>query len=145
MRLVNWNSEMNLGRGRSGSTYAIACQDRALPELAQAWIVSVDDRNVCSTGTPLEAVEQIERLEALRCVMRGLAGEMSERELGMAGLIAAEMSRAAAEALADRNLSRAQAAEIERSIAQLRSLEDVILRRQGLASGDEDDDFVSRH
>lgn len=144
MRLVSWNSEMNLGRGRSGSTYAIACQDMVRPELAQAWIVSVDDRTVCSTGTPLEAVEQIERLEALRCVMRGLAEEMSERELGLAGLIAAEMSSAAAEALSDRGLTRSQAAEIERSIAQLRSLEDVIQRRQGLRP-DEDDAFVVRH
>lgn len=144
MRLVNWNSEMNLGRGRSGSTYAIACQDLVRPELAQAWIVSVDDRNVCSTGTPLEAVEQIERLEALRCVMRGLAEEMSGRELGLAGLIAAEMSRAAVEALADGGLTPAQASEIERSIAQLRSLEDVIRRSQGAAS-EEDDTLVVRH
>lgn len=144
MRLVSWNSDMNLGRGRSGSTYAIACQDVCRPDLAQAWIVSVDDRNVCSTETSLDAVEQIERLEALRCVMRGLAGEMSARELGLAGLIAAEMSRAAVDALADRGLTRAQVLEIERSIAQLRSLEDVIQRRQGLTQ-DEDDAFVVRH
>lgn len=143
MRLVTWNSEMNLGRGRSGSTYAIACQDGARPELAQAWVVSVDDRHVCSTGTPLEAVEQIERLEALRCVMRGLAEDMSERELDLAGLIAGEMTRAAREAMADPSLSKAQLAEIERSVAQLTSLEDVILRRQGRA-GDEDA-FLVRH
>ena len=144
MRLVNWNSEMNLGRGRSGSTYAIGCQDPTRPELAQAWIVSVDDRTVCSTGTPLEAVEQIERLEALRCVMRGLAEEMSPQELDLAGLIAGEMLQAAVEALADRSLTQAQVAEIERSIAQLRSLDDVIQRRQGRASED-DDAFVVRH
>lgn len=143
MRLVSWNSEMNMGRGRSGSTYAIACQDGPRPELSQAWVVSVDDRHVCSTGTPLEAVEQIERLEALRCVMRGLAEDMSDRELSLAGLIAAEMSRAAREALCDPTLSKAELAEIERSIAQLASLEDVILRRQGRAG--EEDAFLVRH
>jgi uncharacterized protein with von Willebrand factor type A (vWA) domain len=143
MRLVNWNSEMNLGRGRSGSTYAISCQDRARPDLMQAWIVSVDDRNVCSTGTPLEAVEQIERLEALRCVMRGLAEQMSQRELSLAGMIAGEMSRAAVDALGDRNLSKAEVTEIERSVAQLRSLEDVILRSQGRVG--EEDAFLVRH
>jgi hypothetical protein len=143
MRLVNWNSEMNLGRGRSGSTYAISCQDMARAELMQAWIVTVDDRNVCSTGTPLEAVEQIERLEALRCVMRGLAQQMSARELSLAALIAREMSRAAVDALDDGGLSRSEVVEIERSIAQLRSLEDVILRSQG-GVGDEDA-FMVRH
>jgi hypothetical protein len=143
MRLVNWNSELNLGRGRSGSTYAISCQDRSRPELMQAWIVSVDDRNVCSTGTPLEAVEQIERLEALRCVMRGLAEQLSQQELNLAGLIASEMSQAAIDALGDRNLSRTEVVEIERSIAQLRSLEDVILRNQG--HGGDEDAFLLRH
>jgi hypothetical protein len=143
MRLVNWNSEMNLGRGRSGSTYAISCQDMARAELMQAWIVTVDDRNVCSTGTPLEAVEQIERLEALRCVMRGLAQQMSARELSLAALIAREMSRAAVDALDEGGLSRNEVVEIERSIAQLRSLEDVILRSQG-GAGDEDA-FMIRH
>ena len=143
MRLVNWNSEMNLGRGRSGSTYAISCQDVSRAELMQAWIVTVDDRNVCSTGTPLEAVEQIERLEALRCVMRGLAQQMSERELSLAALIAREMSRAAVDALDDCSLSKAEIVEIERSIAQLRSLEDVILRSQS-GAGD-DDAFMVRH
>jgi hypothetical protein len=143
MRLVNWNSEMNLGRGRSGSTYAISCQDMARAELMQAWIVTVDDRNVCSTGTPLEAVEQIERLEALRCVMRGLAQQMSARELSLAALIAREMSRAAVDALDEGGLSRNEVVEIERSIAQLRSLEDVILRSQG-GAGDEDA-FMVRH
>lgn len=143
MRLVNWNSEMNLGRGRSGSTYAISCQDLVRPELMQAWIVSVDDRNVCSTGTPLEAVEQIERLEALRCVMRGLAEQMSQRELSLAAMIAGEMSRAAVDALGDRKLSKTEVVEIERSIAQLRSLEDVILRSQGRAG--EEDAFLVLH
>lgn len=143
MRLVNWNPEMNLGRGRSGSTYAIACQDRIRPELTQAWIVSVDDRHVCSTGTAHEAIEQIERLEALRCVMRGMADQMSNQELGLAAVIAAEMSSAAIEALSDRSLSRAQVVEIERSLAQLRSLEDVIMRSQGRAR--EEDVFVVRH
>ncbi len=143
MRLVNWNSEMNLGRGRSGSTYAISCQDVSRAELMQAWIVTVDDRNVCSTGTPLEAVEQIERLEALRCVMRGLAQQMSERELSLAALIAREMSRAAVDALDDGSLSKAEIVEIERSIAQLRSLEDVILRNQ--SGGGDEDAFMVRH
>ena len=134
---------MNLGRGRSGSTYAISCQDQASAELMQAWIVTVDDRNVCSTGTPLEAVEQIERLEALRCVMRGLAEQMSERELRLAGRIAGEMSRAAVDALGDRGLSKDEVVEIQRSIAQLRSLEDVILRSRGHAG--EEDAFLVLH
>lgn len=142
MRLVNWNSEMNLARGRSGSKYAICCQDRARPDLMQAWIVSVDDRDVCSTGTPLEAVEQIERLEALRCVMRGLAEQMSEQELSLAAVIAGEMSQAAVAALGERGLSKSELAEIERSIAQLRSLEDVIQRSRGCG---EEDAFLVRH
>lgn len=143
MRLVDWNSEMNVGRGRSGSIYAIACQDQARADLMQAWIVSVDDRDVCSTPTPHDAVEQIERLEALRCVIRGLAQQMSKRELELAARIAEEMSLAAVAALDDGGLSKAEVVEIERSIAQLRSLEDVILRSQGMPG--EEDAYLIRH
>ena len=85
-------------------------------------MIEVEDDVFCSTEAVREAVDQVERIEALRCVIAGLIGEMTAAQLMQARLVALEMQQAAEQSLSDHRLCADDMEQIQRNILELRGL-----------------------
>ena len=126
MKLIEWDDPLTGATGRSGTRYGISPVEP--DEIGvEGWIVTADGQQICVADSASAAVSRIEHLEALRCMMRGLATELTGGQLLQARAIAAEMAEAADRSLADQAMSAADAAGVEQSRDALLSLQAMIL------------------
>ena len=124
MGLVIWNDALTEGVGRSGTRYGLF-HERLANETGRPghWRIEADVATICAVDTVEEAVRRAEGLEGVRCIVRGLARELSEDQLRDAEVTAREMMEAA-----DRALTSAPGAEAQlmRSSRSLRSISEAI-------------------
>jgi hypothetical protein len=125
MTLVVWNQALTEGIGRSGTHYTVSWL-KPRPGSAAGWLVTVDDEDLYLSDDARAAVVRAEHLEALRCVLRGLSGEMTDGELNRAVAVAEEMSRSALRTIVGVELTREQRHDLEESLGRLRQAQEEV-------------------
>lgn len=128
MNLVIWNDELTSGTGRSGTRYRLSYERPAAGSARGSWQIHADDAAICALESAEQAVFHAEALEALRCMARGLDGQLSDDQLQSADAVAAEMLRAANTAL--ETAGGTAQGEILRSARSLDVLGDAIRRER---------------
>jgi hypothetical protein len=136
MSLVNWNDALSEGTGRSGTRYRLTYERPTGETVRRPWRIDADGAVICAAETAEQAVLQVEALEALRCMARGLNSQLTDAQLQSAGVVAGEMIEAAEAALRSREES-AQG-ELSQSAGSLYLLSDAI-RKERLRRQREDD------
>lgn len=125
MTLVVWNQTLSTGIGRTGTCYRVMRVDRKRRASA-GWLVTVDDEQLYLAEDAMAAIVRAEHLEALRCVLEGLTGEMTDGELNRAIAVAEEMSLSALHTIGRFGLPDEQRQDVEQSLDRLREAQERI-------------------
>ena len=102
--LMDWNDALSDGIGFSGARYMLSYTRPGddLPHDGSAersWLIVVDGSTICSAKSLQGALARSEGLEALRCILQGQCGQISDEHCRVAELTASEMLEAATQAL----------------------------------------------
>ncbi len=133
MTLVVWNQTLTEGIGRTGTRYTVSRLDTKGRNSA-GWLVTVDAEQLYMADDAVSAAIRAEHLEALRCVLIGFTGELTDGELDRAIAVAEEMSLSALRTIGRSELTDDQRRDVEESLDRLRKArEEIVLIRRGRA------------
>ena len=128
--LIEWNDTLSEGTGWSGTHYTLSYDqpagDRPLDANVRGhWLIVVDGFTISSARSVQDALARSEGLEALRCILQGRCGQISDEHCRVADLLACEMLEAATEALG-RSLRLEDRSDLLRNVDALQALSSAI-------------------